>query len=62
MKMSFFTLSPALVIIAVTISSCAENKCCTLLTAKVCESDMPIGYNNWDGYAGSLEAAGYVCD
>jgi hypothetical protein len=61
MKISFLTLAPALVIIAVTMSSC-EDKCCTQLTAKICESDMPFGYNNWDAYAESLEANGYNCN
>ncbi len=61
MKKSFLTLIPALAIIAVTMSSCADN-CCTLLTAKICESDMPAGYDSWDEYKDYLESAGYNCD
>jgi hypothetical protein len=61
MKKSLLTLVPALAIIAISATSCAD-KCCTLLTAKVCESDLPAGYADWDAYAASLETAGYSCD
>ena len=61
MKKSFLTLIPALAIIALTMTSCADN-CCTLLTAKVCESDLPAGYADWAEYSATLEAAGYSCD
>jgi hypothetical protein len=50
-----------LAIIAVTMSSCADN-CCTLLTAKICESDMPAGYDSWDEYADYLDSIGYNCN
>ena len=62
MKKSFLTLVPALAIIALTMTSCADN-CCTFLTAKICEEDVDnYGYDNWEDYKASLEAAGYSCD
>jgi hypothetical protein len=61
MKKSLLTLVPALAIIALTTTSCADD-CCTFLTAKICESDLPVGYPNWAAYKAELENQGYSCD
>lgn len=52
----------AIVAMATTISSCSSEECCTLLTAKICESDLPSTFTNWADYKASLETAGYNCD
>ena len=62
MKNSFLSLVPTLAIIALTMSSCADD-CCTFRTVKECESDLPAGYADWAEYSEYLEKTkGYSCD
>lgn len=61
MKKAFLTLIPALGFVAMTMTSCEDN-CCTLATAKICEDDLPAGYDGWDEYADYLESIGYSCN
>lgn len=64
MKKSFLTLIPALAIIAVTMSSCADN-CCTAVggVLKYCEDDYEAsGYDSWEEAKEALSNSGWNCD
>jgi len=61
MKKSFLTLIPALAIIALAATSCAD-RCCTKSGATdICESDLGSAAS-YDAVVALNEANGYSCD